>query len=132
MIKFKINKYIMNNLEQKTKEFIEAIKEMSEFKDYQKAEEIYKQDKDAQTLLKDFQMARQNLAILKQGNFSGQEEQREKFEDLQSQVRGNEVINDWIDKRKKFHGLVDSLASNISSDINFPFTYTQKSKGCCG
>ncbi len=122
----------MHNLEQKTKEFIEAIKETKEFQDYQKAAEIYKQGHDAQTLLKDFQMAQQNLAILKQGNFSGQEEQREKLEDLQSQVSSNEVINDWIDKRRKFHDLVDSLATNISSDINFPFTYTQKSKGCCG
>ncbi len=122
----------MNNLEQKIKEFIEAIKETKEFQDYQKAAEIYKQDNDAQTLLKDFQMAQQNLAILKQGNFSGQEEQREKVEELQKQVNSNDIIKNWIEKRKKFQDLVDSLATNISSDINFPFIYTQKSKGCCG
>jgi len=122
----------MNNLDQKIKDFILAIRETKEFNDYQKAEEIYKKDKDAQSLLKDFQLAQQNLVILKQGNFSGQEEQREKVEALQKEFDKNEVIRDWIETRKKFQDLVDRLTANISSDINFPFTFIQKSKGCCG
>ncbi len=122
----------MNNLKEKTKDFILAIKETKEFQNFQKAEEEYRKDKDAQSLLKDFHIAQQNLTILKQGNFSGQEEQKEKIESLERQVSSNEIIKEWIEARKNFQSLIDQLAENISSDINFPFKYIQKSRGCCG
>ncbi len=122
----------MKKLNEKTKDFILAIKETREFQNFQEAEEEYRKDKDAQSLLKDFHIAQQNLIILKQGNFSGQEEQKEKIKSLERQVSSNEIIKEWIEARKNFQSLIDQLAENISSDINFPFKYIQKSRGCCG
>ena len=122
----------MNNLDQKIKEFSEAIRETKEFQVYEKANEVFKKDKEAQKLLEDFQMAKQTLAIFQQGSFPGQEEQREKVENLLKEVRKNEVIKEWIESQRRLQDLVSRLATILSSDLNFPFTLPQGGGGCCG
>lgn len=122
----------MNNLDQKIKEFSEAIQETKEFQDYAKANKVFQEDKDAQKLLKDFREAQQTLAIFQQGNFPGQEEQREKTENLLNEVRKNKVINEWAQTQKKFQALIARLATVLSNDLNFPFTLPQQGGGCCG
>ena len=119
----------MNNLDQKIKEFSQTIRETKDYQAYKKAAEIYDNDKEAQKLLNDFQMAQQELAILREGNFTGQEEQKEKFDYLLGKVRDNGVINEWIDNRNKIEGLVGDLAVALSRDLDFPFTLPPK-KGC--
>lgn len=122
----------MNNLNQKTEEFIATIKETKEFQNFKKASEIYEKDENAQKLLKDFQMAQQKLAILQEGSFSGQQNQKEKVDSLRKEVGKNEVIKNWIDAQRKFQGLVGGLASAISSSLKFPFVPSKKRVSCCG
>ena len=122
----------MDNLDQKTEDFCGAVVETKEYQAYKKAAEAYSNDKEAQKLLNDFQMAQQELAILQDGDFSGVEEQNKKYEDLLDQVRENEVINRWFDTQKELATLIGGLATAISGTLGFPFTLPPK-KGCgCG
>jgi len=122
----------MNNLNQKIKEFSEAIRETEEFKNYKKTNELFQKDKEARKLLEEFQMAQQTLAIFQQGGFPGQEEQRRKVEQLLAQVRKNKVISEWIESQRRLQDLVAKLATSLSSDLNFPFTLPQGGGRCCG
>lgn len=87
----------MNNLDQKIQEFSQAIRETKECQAYKQAALAYGSDGAAQKLLNDFQMAQQELAILQEGGFSGQEEQKAKYENLLDEVRKNKVINEWFE-----------------------------------
>ena len=122
----------MNNLDKKTQEFILAVKETKEFKAYKKALDVYKADKESQQLLKDLNLAQQNLAILEHGNFEGQKEQKEKVEDLLNKVRKNKVINNWIDTQKNLQPLINDLVSGIGTSLEFPFGFVKQKGGCCG
>jgi len=119
----------MNNLEQKLKEFCAAVEETKEYRDYNSAAKIYDADKAAQKLLEDFQMAKQELAILGQGNFPGQEEQKEIVESLLKEVRKSEVIGNWVTSQRQLETLVGDLAVAVSNKLDFPFTLPPK-KGC--
>jgi len=119
----------MNGLEQKLQEFCQAVEETKEYQNYKNAAKIYDADKMAQKLLEDFQMARQELAILGQGNFSGQEEQKEKVEILLKEVQKSRVIGDWIISQRQLESLVGDLAATVSNRLDFPFTLPPK-KGC--
>ena len=119
----------MNNLEQKVGEFCAAIQETKEYRDYREAAEIYDRDKAAQELMKDFQMAQQELAILRDGGFSGWEEQEKKLRSLLDEVKKNETINKFSESRRKMEILIGDLALAISNDIDFPFNLPPK-KGC--
>jgi cell fate (sporulation/competence/biofilm development) regulator YlbF (YheA/YmcA/DUF963 family) len=122
-----------NNLDQKIKDFSEAIRETKEFQNYAKANKAFQEDKDAQKLLKDFQETQQTLAIFQQGNFPGQEEQKEKTEKLLSEVRKNKVISEWINAQRNFQVLIGDVATTLSNNLGFPFTLPQQGGGgCCG
>ncbi|MDZ7612278.1 MAG: YlbF family regulator [Candidatus Moranbacteria bacterium] len=121
----------MNDLNLKLKEFSQAIRETKEYQAYQRAAKIYEKDQDAQQLLKDFQTAQQNVNIYQQGDFSGLEEQKKRYEDLLKEVRKNKTINDWIKMQKDVQKLVGFLATELSQDIDFKFIPLEK-KGCCG
>ena len=122
----------MDNLDQKTEEFCQAVQGTKEYQAYRIAAARYGNDKEAQKLLNDLQMAQQELAILQDGNFSGVEEQNKKCEDLLNEVRKNEVINKWIDTQKELAVLIGGLATAISGTLGFPFTLPPKKSCGCG
>lgn len=123
----------MNILEQKLKEFCQAIVETKEYQAYKTAAKAYENDKEAQELLNDFQMAQQTLAIFRQGNFPGQEEQKGKVENLSKEVRQNKIINEWVKTQRQLKNLTGDLAISISGNLDFPFTLPpQKGCGCGG
>lgn len=121
----------MNVLNLKLKEFSEAIQKTKEYQSYKNAAEIYKTDQESQQLLKDFQIAQQNVNIYQQGNFPGLEEQEKEYENLLKEVRKNKAINNWIEAQKDVQKLIGLLAAELSQDIDFKFT-PPESKGCCG
>ena len=122
----------MNNLEQKIKDFSEAIRETKEYQAYKKAAEIYNNDKHAQELLNEFNVARQNVAIFRQGNFPGLEEENKKLDDLFKKVKNNNAINDWTKTQAELQLLIGGMATELSNSIEFPFTLPQSGGGCCG
>ena len=122
----------MDNLDQKIKEFCQAVEGTKEYRDYRRAAGRYENDKEAQKLLNDLQMAQQELAILQDGDFSGVEEQSKKYEALLDEVRKNGIINKWVDSQKELAALIGGLAIAISGNLNFPFTLPPKKSCGCG
>ncbi len=121
----------MNNLEQKTKEFSEAVRQTEEFKNYQKADKEFQSDEKAKKLLQDFQKEQQTLKILEQGGFSGVDSQKEKTKKLSNEVQKNKVIKEWIQSREKLQKLIGKLAASLSNELGFVFTPPRKTS-CCG
>jgi cell fate (sporulation/competence/biofilm development) regulator YlbF (YheA/YmcA/DUF963 family) len=122
----------MNNLDQKIQEFSQAIQETKECQAYKQAALAYGSDMEAQKLLDDFQMAQQELAILQDGGFSGQEEQKTQYESLLDEVRKNKVINEWFESRRQMEILIGDLATALSHDLGFPFSLPPKKSCGCG
>jgi cell fate (sporulation/competence/biofilm development) regulator YlbF (YheA/YmcA/DUF963 family) len=122
----------MNNLEETITNFSRAVRETKVCRDFQDAAQVYAADPAAQKLMNDFQMAQQELAILQEGNFSGQAELEEKYNSLLEQVRANVAINNLADARKKMATLVGDMAVQISNNIGFPFTLPPKKSCGCG
>jgi cell fate (sporulation/competence/biofilm development) regulator YlbF (YheA/YmcA/DUF963 family) len=122
----------MDNLDQKTEEFCRAVEDTKECRDFKAAAEVYGRDNEAQKLLNDFRMAQQELAILRDGDFSGVEERERKLEKLLDEVRKNEAINNWVDAQKKLAVLTGGLATAITNSIGFPFTLPPKKSCGCG
>jgi hypothetical protein len=121
----------MNNLDQKFKNFPKP-SGTKECQAYKQAALAYGSDGAAQKLLNDFQMAQQELAILQEGGFSGQEEQKAKYENLLDEVRKNKVINEWFETQKQMGVLIGDLATALSHDLNFPFSLPPKKSCGCG
>ena len=115
----------------KTKDYIQALLEAQEVKDYAKAVEDFKKDSDAKKLLSDFQEAQQTHVVLRQGGFTGIEEQGHKVKFLQDKVSKNTKIHALVKTQQTLQNLVGDLTGEISQGINFPFTQPQ-SGGCCG
>lgn len=121
----------MNNLDQKTNEFLDAIRQTNEFKNYQKAKEKFLSDKDAQKLLAEYQEAEQTLVILEQGGFSGADSQKEKTGKLLNEVRKNKTVSEWIKSQNRLQVLISDLATVLSNNVGLKFIPTQR-RGCCG
>jgi len=121
----------MSILENKLKEFTQSIRQTSEYQDYLEADKNFKSNKDAQKLLSDFQEAKQALLILKQGGFSGVEEQREKTDKLFNEVKNSLVINNWLQSQEKVRRLISELGKTLEEETGFSFTPPPK-RSCCG
>ncbi len=123
----------MSDIDKKIKEFSSRIKELKEFQVYQKAAEAYFDDKSAQELLHEYQLALKNVDIYRYGNFPAEEvEAKDKiFQDLLEKVRNNEKINNWISSKNKVQEVLGDIAGAISNDLGIEFA-PQKKGGCCG
>ena len=118
-------------IENKTKEYIEALSETDEVKAHKKAVDEFESDSDAKKLLADFQEAQRTYSIFRQGGFDGVKEQEEKLRDLNNQLSKNKKIQALIKTQQTLQAFVGDLVGDISQGINFPFVQPQKG-GCCG
>ena len=118
-------------IENKTKEYIEALSETDEVKAHKKAVEEFESDSDAKKLLADFQEAQRTYSIFRQGGFDGVKKQEEKLRDLNNQLSKNKKIQALIKTQQTLQAFVGDLVGDISQGINFPFVQPQKG-GCCG
>lgn len=118
-------------IENKTKEYIQALSEADEVKAHKKAVEEFESDSEAKKLLADFQEAQQTYSIFRQGGFDGVKEQEEKVKDLNDKLSKNKKIQNLIKTQQDLQSLVGDLVGDISQGINFPFVQPQRG-GCCG
>jgi len=120
----------MSAINTKTKEYIQALLETEEMKTYKKAFEAYKQDTEAQQLLKDFQETQQTCAVFRQGGFDGLQEEEKKLEELNKKLSKNQIIQHLIQTQDTLKTFIGDLVGDINKGINFPFAQPRKS--CCG
>ena len=117
-------------LEQKTKDFIAALMDTSEYHAFKKAQDNFDSDNEAKQLVDDFNNTQQTYAVFQQGDFPGIEEQKERLNQLRSRLDQNTMINELLKSEQNLQLLVSELASHISQEIGFPFNQPQAS--CCG
>lgn len=118
-------------IENKTKDYIQALSETDEVKAHKKAVEEFESDGEAKKLLADFQDTQRTYSIFRQGGFDGVKEQEEKLRDLNNQLSKNKKIQALIKTQQILQTFVGDLVGDISHGINFPFVQPQKG-GCCG
>lgn len=119
-------------LEEKTKDFIQALQDSPEFQSLKKAREEFEKDKEAKDLLSDFQNTQQTYAVFRQGGFPEAADQEKKLRELQYKLQQNKKINNLITSQRKFQIFVSEIVNDISQKINFPFAPQQTGGGCCG
>ena len=119
-------------LEEKTKEFVQALIDSPEYLSLKKAREEFENDEDAKKLFKDFQETQQTYAIFRQGGFPGIEAQEKRLRELQRRLQQNRKINNLIICQRDFQIFVSDIIDEISRKINFPFAPQQIGGGCCG
>lgn len=119
-------------LEEKTKDFIQALADSPEYQSFKKAREEFESDKDAKKLLTDFQETQQTYAVFRQGGFLGVADQEKKLRELQHRLQQNKKINNLITSQREFQIFVSDIVNEISQKINFPFAPQQTGGGCCG
>lgn len=118
-------------LEEKIKDFTQALTDSPEYQSLKKAREEFEKDKEAKDLLSDFQNTQQTYAVFRQGGFPGVADQEKRLRELQHRLRQNKKINNLITSQREFQIFVSEIINNISQKINFPFA-PQTGGGCCG
>ena len=116
-------------LEQKTKDFVEALIATPEYQAFKKAQDNFDGDSEAKQLVDDFNNAQQTYAVFRQGDFTGIEEQKGRLDQLQDKLQQNAKISELMESEKNLQDLVSELASHISEEIGVPFNQPQAS--CC-
>lgn len=119
-------------LEEKTKDFIQVLTDSPEYQSFKKAQDEFESDKDAKSLLSDFQNTQQTYVVFRQNGFSGTTELESKLRQLQHRLRQNQKINTLIRSQQELQALIADLVQKISREINFPFSSPQTGGGCCG
>lgn len=120
----------MDKLNQRLKEFSKSVRETKEFQNYKKASDALEKDIKAKQLLYTFQDAQQTLAVFSRGSFSGLEEQKKKFSELNDEFQKNAVLVEWANAQNELQGLLSNLIGRLSEEIDFPFVAS--GGGCCG
>ena len=84
-----------------------------------KAEEIQKNDENAQTLLQEFNMKRMNLARdMQSGKIQQAEAIQKNTEAFSQMVEKSETIRDYVEAKKAF----DQMVQEVNSIINYYIT----------
>ena len=109
----------------------DAIKETEEYQSYKEAKDNFENSPESRGLLNDFKKAKSELAILKDGGFSGVERQQKKVDKLSNQVLDNKEIQEYLRSKKNYQKLVGQIAATLSDKIDFP-VHKPKKKSCCG
>ena len=115
----------------KTKEYIQSLLETEEHTTYKKALSDFKNDKESNKLLSDWQEAQNSYMVLRKGGFGGAEEAEQKFRELNKVFAKNDKIQNLIKSQNRLQSLIDGLVGDINQGIDFPFVQPQRG-GCCG
>ncbi len=123
-----MSKKLKNSLD----DLLVSIVETKQYRDYKKAEEIWKKSKNSQKLLSDFLKERNTLGIYQQGGFAEIEKQEKKVKQLHEKVKNDKNINTWIDEQNNFQNFIWQQTEYLSKKLKFPFSQKPSCSGSCG
>lgn len=104
---------------EKAHELGEMIKESSEMKAMDAAEEVQKNDETAQTLLQEFNLKRMNLARdMQAGKIQQAEAIIKNNEAFSEMVKKSKTISDYVEAKKAF----DNLVQEVNKILNYYIT----------
>lgn len=104
---------------EKTRELGEMIQECGEMKAVKAAELAQAEDETAQTLMKEFNLSRMNLARdMQSGKITREEAIKKNDEAFEEICKKSETIRNFIDAKKAF----DEVLSQVNQILNFYIT----------
>ncbi len=104
---------------EKTRELGEMIQECEEMKAVKAAELAQSEDETAQTLMKEFNLSRMNLARdMQSGKITREEAIKKNDEAFEEICKKSETIRNFIDAKKAF----DEVLSQVNQILNFYIT----------
>ncbi len=104
---------------EKTRELGEMIQECDEMKAVKAAELAQSEDETAQTLMKEFNLSRMNLARdMQSGKITREEAIKKNDEAFEEICKKSETIRNFIDAKKAF----DEVLSQVNQILNFYIT----------
>ena len=110
---------------EKTRELGELIRESEEMKAVQEAEAAQDADETAQALLQEYNLKRMNLVRdMQSGKITHEEAIKKNSELFDNTIGNNEVIANYIEKKKQF----DAMVNEVNQILNYYITGQQP--GC--
>ena len=104
---------------EKTRELGELIQASEELKAVKEADEAQKNDEDAQTLMKEFNLKRMNLARdMQNGKISREEAIEKNNAEFEKICERSETIRNYIEAKKNF----DNIVNQVNQILNFYIT----------
>ena len=104
---------------EKARELGEMIQETEEMKKMQAADTAQMADEEAQALLKEFNLARMNLARdMQEGKISKEEAVKKNAEAFENMMNSSATIKEYVEAKKAF----DAVVSKINGILNFYIT----------
>ncbi len=120
----------MNEIMEKTRELGELIQNSAEMDAYKTAEAEQKQDENAQTLLKEFNLKSMNLARdMQNGKITREEAITKNNEAYRRVIESSDTVKAYVDAKK----VLDGMVNQVNQILNYYITGEQP--GCshdCG
>jgi cell fate (sporulation/competence/biofilm development) regulator YlbF (YheA/YmcA/DUF963 family) len=120
-----------NSIVEKAESFAKILASSQEFQEFHSAQEKLKQDKEAQSLLEQFQKKQREVqeARLKGKGFSG--DALDEIEKLQRKLQSNSTIMEWAGAQQEAVLLIQEINQVISIVAGFDFGQSSSSGGTC-
>jgi len=120
-----------NSIVEKAESFAKILASSQEFQEFHSAQEKLKQDKEAQSLLEQFQRKQREVqeARLKGKGFSG--DALDEIEKLQRKLQSNSTIMEWAGAQQEAVLLIQEINQVISIVAGFDFGQSSSSGGTC-
>lgn len=120
-----------NSIVEKAKSFAKILASSKEFREFHSAQEKLKQDKEARSLLEQFQKKQQEVreARMRGRGFSG--DAFDEIEKLQRKLQSNSTIMEWARAQQEAIFLIQETNQIISQAAGFDFGQSSSSGGPC-
>ena len=120
-----------NSIVEKAKSFAKILASSKEFREFHSAQEKLKQDKEARSLLEQFQKKQQEVreARMRGRGFSG--DAFDEIEKLQRKLQANSTIMALVRAQQDVISLIQEINQVISITAGFDFGQSSSSDGPC-
>lgn len=102
---------------EKAKELGQELIDSAEYKELKKKESALYDDKEATSLLEDYENANKQLQMARSNGQEVNEKQQKKLQSLQMKMEQNDAIKSYIDSQQKFNKVMNSVNKIINGFI---------------
>jgi cell fate (sporulation/competence/biofilm development) regulator YlbF (YheA/YmcA/DUF963 family) len=95
------------------------------------AEESLKHDREAQDLLRNYQIHQRAVQMAQMWQGSPRAEDLDALTRLETQINAHQIIQTLFEAQKKLQTTVDTLNTEISSLLGIDFASNSRAGGCC-
>ena len=113
------------------KDFGAALFESKERKALKQAEADFRNNKEARSLLSDYQLRQRVVQMARMRGAGVPEEEMVELNKLEAKVKSDALIKNLIERREKFQEKMRTLNTEISGLLGIDFSANSSTGGCC-